>query len=233
MVQATRFTPVTYGDASALPVHGNIGRGGPGIRESTEQFRSSTIQLHRLTSEGWTMRRPDEIHIESGRLSLRPFSAGDADATFPYITLSLTRWRSWEPPVDRTSFDRIWQAWLPAIAEGTDLVFTVRQRDSGSFLGLAGLHHVQNASAELGIWIREDRHREGIGREAVSLVAGWASGALGIEHFTYPVAEQNHPSRRIAESLGGVVAEWRETPKYKCVIYQIPRQLKPADRENA
>jgi RimJ/RimL family protein N-acetyltransferase len=78
----------------------------------------------------------------------------------------------------------------------------------------------------LGIWIREDRHREGIGREAVGLVAGWASSVLGIERFTYPVAEENYPSRRIAESLGGVVAERRETPKYKSVVYQIPGQLK-------
>jgi RimJ/RimL family protein N-acetyltransferase len=165
--------------------------------------------------------RPDEIHIESRRLSIRPFSAGDADETFPCITLSLTRWMAWEPPRDREGFDRIWQAWLPAIAEGTDLVFAVRQRDSGRFLGLAGLHHVRDASAELGIWIREDRHREGIGSEAVSLVAGWASREMHIERFTYPVAEENYPSRRIAESLGGVVAEQRETTKYKSVIYQI------------
>nr|WP_084085537.1 GNAT family N-acetyltransferase [Cupriavidus sp. USMAA2-4] len=173
---------------------------------------------------------PDEIRIESSRLSIKPFSASDADATFPCITLSLTRLMSWEPPPDRESFDLVWQAWLPAIAEGTDFVFAVRQRDSGGFLGLAGLHHVKSPSAELGIWIREDRHREGIGREAVSLVATWASRELGIDRFTYPVAEENYPSRRIAESLGGVVAERRLIPKYKYVIYQIPSQLKLDDR---
>lgn len=176
---------------------------------------------------------PTEIHIESGRLSIKPFSASDADATFPCITLSLTRFMAWEPPPDRASFDRIWQAWLPAIADGTDFVFAVRQRDSGAFLGLAGLHCINDASAELGIWIREDRHREGIGREAVSLIAGWASRALDIEGFTYPVAEENYPSRRIAESLGGVVAEQRETPKYKSVVYQIPRQLQLEGQQRA
>lgn len=166
--------------------------------------------------------RPQEIHIESSRLSIRPFSAGDADATFPCITPSLTRWMSWEPPADRQDFDRVWATWLPTIAEGTDFVFAVRQIDDKSFLGLVGLHRVRNASAELGIWIREDRHREGIGGEAVGLVARWASAELRIERFTYPVAEENNASRRIAESLGGVVVERRETPKYRSVVYEIP-----------
>ncbi|MGF6726784.1 RimJ/RimL family protein N-acetyltransferase [Paraburkholderia sp. GAS41] len=168
--------------------------------------------------------RSEEIQIESERLSIRPFSADDADATFHCITPSLTRFMSWEPPASRGDFDRVWRGWLPTIAEGTDFVFAIRQRDDGSFLGLAGLHRVRNASAELGIWIREDFQKQGFGRDAVGLVATWASFALGIESFTYPVAEQNYPSRRIAESLGGVVVERRETPKYMSVIYRIPNQ---------
>ncbi|MCA8271591.1 GNAT family N-acetyltransferase [Burkholderia sp. AU30280] len=168
--------------------------------------------------------RSEEIQIDSERLSIRPFSADDADATFRCITPSLTRFMSWEPPANRGDFDCIWRGWLLTIAEGTDFVFAIRQRDDRSFLGLAGLHRVRNASAELGIWIREDFHKQGFGRDAVGLVATWASLALGIESFTYPVAEQNYPSRRIAESLGGVVVERCETPKYMSVIYRIPNQ---------
>lgn len=56
------------------------------------------------------------------------------------------------------------------------------------------------------------------------LVARWASLVLGVARFTYPVAEENYPSRRIAESLGGVIVERRETPKYMSVIYHIPNQ---------
>ncbi|OXI77985.1 GNAT family N-acetyltransferase [Burkholderia sp. AU33423] len=177
--------------------------------------------------------RADPIHIESDRLSIKPFSAGDAGAAFPCITPTLTRFMAWEPPPDRASFDRIWRAWLPSIADGSDFVFTVRQRDCGMFLGLAGLHHVTIAGAELGVWIREDRHREGIGREAVGLVVEWACATLGIRRFTYPVAEANEPSRRIAESLGGTVVQRGETPKYPSVTYLILRDTAIADRGNA
>ncbi|WP_174920491.1 GNAT family N-acetyltransferase [Burkholderia metallica] len=164
------------------------------------------------------------ILIESHRLSIVPFSALDADEAFPCITQTLTRLMSWEPPKDRAEFDRVWQSWLPTIIDRTDLVFTIRERGSMAFLGLAGLHRAKSESPELGIWIREDRHGEGFGREAVKWVARWASAALNSSEFTYPVAEENRGSRRIAESLGGVIVECYDTSKYRCVVYRIPRQ---------
>ena len=164
------------------------------------------------------------ILIESQRLSIVPFSALDADEAFPCITQTLTRLMSWEPPKDRAEFDRVWQSWLPTIVDRTDLVFTIRERGSMAFLGLAGLHCAKTDSPELGIWIREDRHGEGFGLEAVKCVARWASAALNANQFTYPVAEENRGSRRIAESLGGVIVDSYDTSKYKCLVYRIPRQ---------
>lgn len=169
-----------------------------------------------------------EIQIESGRIMIRPFSAMDADETYRCITPALTRFMAWEPPADRAAFDSVWQAWLPAIVDRSDFTFAIRQqgeRKERTFLGLAGLHRVVGANAELGIWIREDRHGEGLGREAVTLVSQWASQTLGITRFTYPVAEANFSSRRIAESLGGVIIERRTTPKYDSVVYEIPEQV--------
>ncbi len=164
----------------------------------------------------------DKIHIESRRLSIKPFASGDADSAFACITPTLTHFMSWEPPATRTDFDHIWRAWLPAIDDGSDFVFAVRQCSDRQFLGLAGLHHARTANPELGIWIREDRHGEGFGREAVERVARWASQAIGAQSFLYPVAVENRASRRIAESLGGAVIEKRVTPKYESIIYRIP-----------
>ncbi|WP_186288520.1 GNAT family N-acetyltransferase [Burkholderia gladioli] len=168
--------------------------------------------------------RADTIHIESLRLSIRPFTAGDAQDAFSCITHSLTRFMSWEPPADRSEFDQIWRGWISTIAGGTDYVFTIRQRHSSGFIGLAGLHDVRHGGAVLGIWIREDCHAQGFGREAMSAVAKWASMMLGLKSFTYPVAEENYPSRRIAEALGGGIADRKETPKYQSIIYRIPDQ---------
>jgi RimJ/RimL family protein N-acetyltransferase len=165
-----------------------------------------------------------DIHIESHRISIRPFAENDADEAYRCITPSLTRYMSWEPPATRADFDNVWRGWLPAIADGSDFVFAIRQREEGDFLGLVGLHHVQTKNPELGIWIREDRHGEGFGVEAVALVATWATQTIGIERFVYPVAEANYSSRRIAESLGGVVIAKRTTPKYESLVYEIKGQ---------
>ncbi|MBV8635328.1 MAG: GNAT family N-acetyltransferase, partial [Burkholderiaceae bacterium] len=158
------------------------------------------------------------------------FAAADADAAFSCITPSLTRFMSWAPPASRDEFAAVWRAWLPKIDDGSDYVFAIRQRDDRQFLGLAGLHHAASNSPELGIWIREDRHGAGFGSEAVRLVVQWASQVLAVDHFIYPVAEHNHPSRRIAESLGGVIMRRHPTPKYASVTYRIPQQSELAQR---
>ncbi|NYH16350.1 RimJ/RimL family protein N-acetyltransferase [Paraburkholderia bryophila] len=190
---------------------------------STTVLDSPTMDQHRQTQERCEMPpSAQSIRIESTRLLIKPFSPADADVAFSCITLSLTRYMAWEPAASRDEFDRIWQGWIPSIENGSDYVFAIRHRTDRSFLGLVGLHYVNTEKQELGIWIREDRHGEHFGREAVTLVARWATQTLGAESFIYPVAEENLPSRRIAESLGGVIVEHCERPKYKAVIYRIP-----------
>lgn len=157
------------------------------------------------------------------RLLLHPFEPADADEIFACITPSLTRYMAWEPPPSRESFALLWRSWGPLAETGSDYIFVVRRRD-GLFLGLAGLHRAQSAAPELGIWIREDEHGRGYGREAVAAVADWASEAPGVRHFEYPVAEANLASRRIAESLGGTPAGERWGRKYTAVFYHVPRR---------
>ena len=77
---------------------------------------------------------------------------------FTAITPGLTRYMAFEPPPSEEAFTAVWQAWLPTIAEGTDITFVIRRRDGGAFLGLAGLHRTMDAEPELGIWIDEAMH---------------------------------------------------------------------------
>ncbi|MDZ5834663.1 hypothetical protein U4I41_20215 [Stenotrophomonas maltophilia] len=83
---------------------------------------------------------PGNRAIESARLCLRPFTAADAGEAFAAITPGLTRYMAFEPPPSEEAFTAVWQAWLPTIAEGTDITFVIRRRDDGAFPGLAGPH---------------------------------------------------------------------------------------------
>jgi RimJ/RimL family protein N-acetyltransferase len=166
-------------------------------------------------------RLPD-ILLASERLDLRPFGQEDASETFVAITPGLTRFMNWEPPATSQAFAEVWRAWLPAIAAETDLHFVIRLRSSDEFLGLAGLHGIDHSTPELGIWIKEAAQGHGYGREAVATVIAWASPRFDIDHFVWPVAEANFPSRRLAEALGGTIVGSAPRTKYTAVIYRIP-----------
>lgn len=164
----------------------------------------------------------NNIDIRSFRLILKPFTSLDANEVFKYITPTLTKYMAWDPPKNRQEFDEIWHKWLDDIKNGRELICVVRNNTNHEFLGLAGLHQIQSESPELGIWIREDRHRSGFGREAVKSIAYWASKNLKIKSFIYPVAIENFASRQIAESLGGTPLSYKKERKYDSVTYSIP-----------
>lgn len=165
-----------------------------------------------------------QCRLNTDRLLIAPFTAADADEVYQAITPTLTRFMNFEPEASPEAFANVWQTWLPLIREGEEVIFVARLSDTKQFVGMGGAHDLHSQTPELGIWVKETQHGNGYGREIVHAIAVWASERYRPQHFIYPVAEQNTPSRRIAESLGGVVAGRRENTKYDCVVYQIPSQ---------
>jgi RimJ/RimL family protein N-acetyltransferase len=159
--------------------------------------------------------------ILSDRLRLARYKLSDAEEIFASITPGLTRFMTWDPPESLEQLKSIGQSHLPS-ADQTDIVFSIRHCETSEFLGLCSIDELLSAMPELGIWIKESAHGHGFGREAVAALHGWASSFLDIEAFKYPVAEENVPSRLIAEALGGTVIGSEQKPKYKAVTYSIP-----------
>ena len=90
---------------------------------------------------------------------------------------------------------------------GEELVCAVLDRNSGRFLGCAGLHELNAPAPELGIWIAVEAQGAGRGSEAVRALMQWGSHRRKkIDFFRYPVDRANLPSRRIAGNLGGTIA---------------------------
>jgi RimJ/RimL family protein N-acetyltransferase len=165
--------------------------------------------------------------LRSKRLLLRAFAPADAPDAFAEATPTLTRYMGWDPAPSLEAFAHIWRTWLPLMVAGTDVSIAVRLASSHEFLGMAGLHHVDEAEPEVGIWIKEVMHGHGFGREAVAAIVSFAARDLGKRAVVYPVVEQNLASRRLAEHLGGQLvgrctlrkANGVELPE---VVYRIP-----------
>jgi RimJ/RimL family protein N-acetyltransferase len=167
------------------------------------------------------------VSITSARLSLRSFTPEDAADAFAAATLTVTRYMGWDPSPSLQAFADDWRAWRPAMAAGTDVSLVVRLTSTGEFLGMAGLHQIGDPEPEIGIWIKEAAHGAGYGREAIAATIDWASRRLELAAFTYPVAVENRPSRRLAESVGGALVGTRQLRKPSGIIldevvYRIP-----------
>jgi RimJ/RimL family protein N-acetyltransferase len=160
--------------------------------------------------------------VNTDRLLIAPFTAADADDVYQAITPTLTRFMNFEPEESPEAFTRVWESWLPLIREGEEAIFVARLRDNKQFVGMGGVHSLHTPTPELGIWVKENLHGQGYGREITLAIAAWASERYHPQYFVYPVAEQNTPSRHIAESLGGVAKGRRENIKYDCVVYHLP-----------
>ena len=88
---------------------------------------------------------------------------------------------------------------------GTNLQMVVLNKETGDFLGCAGLHKIDEKTPELGIWIKKSAHGHGYGKEAMHALKSWADQNLNYDYILYPVDTRNVVSRRIPESLGGKI----------------------------
>ena len=89
--------------------------------------------------------------------------------------------------------------------EGGNIQMVILDKNSGEFLGCGGLHHIDSKTPELGIWIKKSAHGHGYGMETIHALKKWADENLEYDYILYPVAEDNIASRRIPESMGGVI----------------------------
>lgn len=168
-----------------------------------------------------------DTEILSDRLTLRAFTRDDAPDIFPEATSEISRYMTWESHASFEAFSTIWPERLQRIKAGVELSLVVRLRLTEEFLGVAGLHDIGIPEPTVGIWIKQSAHRLGYGREAIAAIIKWASAEVEARSFIYPVVEQNIPSRRLAESLRGVVIGSRELRKpsgvvFQEVVYRIP-----------
>ena len=167
------------------------------------------------------------IELLANRLSLRAFTPADAPEIFAAVSPTITRFMSWDPSPSPAAFAEVWRQWLPRMTAGTDLSLVIRLRATGEFLGVAGIHRIGSAEPEVGIWLKETAHGLGYGREAVAAIVQWSPAHIGATALIYPVAKQNRPSRRLAESLHGTIIGERNLRKSSGVVldevaYRIP-----------
>lgn len=164
--------------------------------------------------------------IVSERLLLEPISLEYKEDIFKEFTAEITTYMYPAPAKEVSEVEGFIKASLDKSKEGSNLQFIVLEKKSKEFLGCAGLHHVDRLTPEMGIWLKKDAHGKAYGREAMTAIKEWADKNLDYEYILYPVAEDNIASRKIPESMGGLIEyEYQETGlggnRFYCLEYRI------------
>jgi RimJ/RimL family protein N-acetyltransferase len=168
------------------------------------------------------------LDIETARLRLRAYRNEDADDIHAAVTPTLTRFMTFVPTKSADEMRAVGRKWLEEQKAGTSVSVVLRTRAEGLFVGMSGLHYRDDPEPEVGIWVREDRHRQGFGQEAVAALIRYAGEVMGHDSVIYPFFEPNGASRGLATSLGGVAFDIRVFEKkatgevFRDIVYKIP-----------
>lgn len=148
------------------------------------------------------------VNIKGERVALIPVSPAYASDIFKEFTAEITRYMMPKPVDDIQQVNKFIDTSRKNMIAGSELILAITKKDHGEFLGICGLHGKENSDTpELGVWIKKSVHGKKLGREAVRILASWAQDNLNFSCLHYPVDKNNIPSRKIAESLGGVVVK--------------------------
>lgn len=145
--------------------------------------------------------------LTTKRLVLRPVTLHFAAVMFKEFTDEVTIFMYPPTPKQVSETRQFVLECKQKFKRGEEVVCVILKKTNKEFLGCVGLHKINTKTPELGIWIKQSAHGHHYGREAVTAMKLWADVNLDYNYIKYPVVKQNVASRKIPESLGGVVGK--------------------------
>lgn len=159
--------------------------------------------------------------VTTERLVLVPLSLDYKDEIFKEFTDDITKYMYPSTPKvieDTVSFV---EASIQGFVDQKEIVVAILNKENREYLGNAGLHQLDSMTPELGVWVKKAAQGNGYGREAIKGIKSWADKHLLYEYLRYPVYIENLPSRKIPESLGGVIKSEYDKPNQKGEVRRI------------
>jgi len=178
-----------------------------------KQMTRPMLATRRLILEPLRPRHARDVYgaIEESRASLGRW------LPFVHTTRSASETEAFIRRVARSECDIVWGVWLRDEENGPRGGWFGPRRPQ-RYCGNVGMHRVfvEQATGEVGYWVRRSREGQGIITEAVAAVLLWAFGPLNLERLAIEAATGNAASLRVVEKLGfvreGVLREAQRIP---------------------
>ncbi|HEX6698404.1 MAG TPA: GNAT family N-acetyltransferase [Solirubrobacteraceae bacterium] len=145
--------------------------------------------------------------LETERLLLRPFAAGDLDALLAIQSRDdVTRYLYWDPRTAaevREVLDRKIRS-TAIVAEGDNLSLAAVLRENGELIGDCSLRWLsaEHRQAEIGFIFHPDHHGRGYATEAAAALLALAFENLRVHRVIGRLEARNTASARVLERLG-------------------------------
>ena len=164
--------------------------------------------------------------ISTARLTIIPVNKQYADDIFRELTPKVATYLSFDPTGKIEDIYTFITKSQVNMRRGEEMPVVIINTVTNEFIGCAGVHKIRTGKPELGIWIKQSAYRQGYGKEVIQGLISWARNNLEFKFLTFPVAKANTPSRKLIESLGGIIVEEKTTtsPSGKVldeVIYRV------------
>ncbi len=142
------------------------------------------------------------MKIETNRLILIPVTQKYTSDIFENFTEDVTIYMFPCPAKEISETENIVESWVKQRINKTDYVYAITLKENSEFLGLVGLHNLNNNIPELGIWTKVHSHGNHYGREAIGGLIELAK-KQGYTKLIYPVDKKNIASKKIPLFYGG------------------------------
>ena len=151
------------------------------------------------------------VFIQSDRIILESIQMSYCQQISHEFTPGITQYMFPKPPVIVEETAQFISESLTKMQKRKELVLVIKKKENREFLGCCGFYSKESPTTpEFGIWIKKDAHGNKYGSEAINILRHWAIENIDFDYAIYPVDTANIASRKIAESLGGVVIKEKE-----------------------
>ncbi|MEI7616912.1 MAG: GNAT family N-acetyltransferase, partial [Actinomycetota bacterium] len=124
-----------------------------------------------------------ELIISTNRLRLLPISLEYRDIIFQEFTKEITVFMVPQPSDEINDTTLFVTSSFEEMKAGKIIQQVIINAKTNEFLGCAGLHGLDTATPELGIWIKASAHGNKYGREAMQGIKDWADKNLTYEYI--------------------------------------------------
>jgi len=149
-----------------------------------------------------------QLAASTASVLLRPFATEDAPHLYEAARESmdpLCEWMTWcRPEYSLQDSERFIVEAAEDWAKGERYSFAIIDTSDGTFLGSAGINHVNRTHgfANLGYWVRNSKTRRGVATAATVQIARFALRQLGLSRIELLIPADNLASQRVAQKAG-------------------------------